>query len=302
MNQSCRSYLRFFRGFAVGLVVILLCNRDSFAQTRSQRQTSLFAQENLVAWCIVPFDQVHRTPKQRIEMLKKLNFSQYAYDWRHQHLEFFQEEISEANRSGVKIAAVWMWIDKEADVPGRLSDDNEKLLSVLKDAGLQTTLWVGFNTNFYAYEEDETKISRGVEMLQYIKKRTAGLVTGIGLYNHGDWFGEPENQIKILKEMNDPGIGLIYNFHHGHGQIESFPTLLKKMSPWLWTVNINGMKKEGPQILTVGAGDKELDMLKALKKNKFQGSIGILGHVEEEDVEKVLQRNLNGLRMLEKQL
>ena len=102
--------------------------------------------------------------------------------------------------------------------------------------------------------------------------------------------------------MNDPGVGLIYNFHHGHGQIEAFPALLKKMQPWLWTVNLNGMKKEGPQILPIGSGDKELDMLKTLKKSGFHGSIGILGHIEDEDVEKVLQRNLQGLRTIEKQL
>lgn len=102
--------------------------------------------------------------------------------------------------------------------------------------------------------------------------------------------------------MNDPGFGLIYNFHHGHKQVDSFPTLLKKMSPWLWTVNINGMKKDGPQILTIGNGDQEKEMLRLLKKSGFQGSVGILGHTENEDVEQVLKRNLSGLRKLEKEL
>lgn len=262
----------------------------------------LFAQDNLVAWCIVPFDNQHRTPKQRIEMLKRLNFSQYAYDWRHQHLATFAEEIKLAKESKVHIAAVWMWIDKTADSPGKLSEDNEMLLSIMKAAGLQTQLWVGFNNNFYDYDNDATKIARGVEMLKFLREHTRSLASSIGLYNHGDWFGEPENQIKILKELNDPGVGLIYNFHHAHKQIDSFPALLDKMSPWLWTVNLNGMKKDGPQILPIGNGDQEKGMLKNLMKSGFHGSIGILGHIEDQDVEQVLLRNLNGLRKMEKEL
>ena len=73
------------------------------------------------------------------------------------------------------------------------------------------------------------------------------------------------------------------------------------MSPWLWTVNIDGMKKDGPQILPVGSGDQEIGMLRALKKSGFKGSIGILGHIEDQDVEQVLQGNLNGLRKIEKE-
>ena len=34
----------------------------------------LFARENLVAWCIVPFDAKKRGPAERVAMLKKLGF------------------------------------------------------------------------------------------------------------------------------------------------------------------------------------------------------------------------------------
>ncbi|MBA4057463.1 MAG: AP endonuclease [Marivirga sp.] len=282
--------------------VLTLMSFNSMQAQKASKDQNLFNQENLVAWCIVPFDNQNRNPQQRIEMLKRLNFSQYAYDWRHLHLASFPEELRLAKQSKIKITAVWMWIDKGADTPGKLSEDNETLLSMLKDAGLKTQLWVGFNNNFYEYDNEETKVIKGVEMLKYLRERTQGLVSGIGLYNHGDWFGEPENQIKILEKLNSKSIGLIYNFHHGHGQIESFPMLLIKMIPWLWTVNINGMKKNGPQILTVGDGDEELEMLRALQRSGFKGTIGILGHIETEDVEKVLQRNLTGLRKLEQQL
>lgn len=301
MKNTTVTELFYLRRILLTIIPCVLLTVFSAAQHVAKKQ-DLFAQENLVAWCIVPFDSQQRTPIQRIEMLKRLNFSQYAYDWRHQHLASFAEEIKLAKENKIHIAAVWMWIDKTADSPGKLSEDNETLLSILKEADLKTQLWVGFNNNFYDYDNDALKVSKGVEMLKFLRQHTRSLATSISMYNHGDWFGEPENQIKILKELNDPGVGLVYNFHHAHKQIESFPTLVKKMSPWLWTVNINGMKREGPQILTIGSGDQERDMLKTLRNSGFQGSIGILGHIESEDVEQVLQRNLNGLRKIEKEL
>lgn len=298
MNRVHTNTLRIY---VLAAVTALASIHPASAQKQRGDQ-ELFAQKNLVAWCIVPFDNQNRNPQQRIEMLKRLNFTQYAYDWRHQHLESFGDEIRLAGQNGLRIAAVWMWIDKGADAPGKLSEDNEKLLSILKASGLKTQLWVGFNNNFFEYDTDDTKVEKGVEMLKYLEQRTSGIVSGIGLYNHGDWFGEPANQIKILKRLKSKKMGLIYNFHHGHAQIESFPALLASMSPWLWTVNINGMKKEGPQILTVGEGDREAEMLKELQESHFKGSIGILGHIETEDVENVLRRNLDGLRKIERQL
>ena len=266
------------------------------------RKKSLFDKDNLVAWCIVPFDNQHRNPAQRIQMLKDLGFTKYAYDWRTQHVPSFDEEISLANSADIKIVAVWLWIDKSSDRVGQLSDDNEQVLKIIKESGLKTKLWVGFNNNFFADEPDDLKVTKGVAMLNYLRERTSSFVEGIGLYNHGDWFGEPENQIKILKQLNSEFFGLIYNFHHGHHQMDSFSSLVKKMKPYLWTVNINGMKKDGPQILSVGSGDRELEMLKTLEQTGFHGTIGILGHIEDDDVEKVLQRNLAGLDKLKTEL
>jgi hypothetical protein len=70
------------------------------------------------------------------------------------------------------------------------------------------------------------------------------------------------------------------------------------MLPYLKTVNIDGMKVEGPKILPLGKGDQELQMLETLKRSGFNGSIGILGHVDDEDVKVVLTRNLDGLKSL----
>jgi len=266
------------------------------AQTKASRR--LFDQKNLIAWCIVPFDSTNRNPEERIAMLKQLDFSQYAYDWRHQHLESFASEIEISRREHVTMAAVWIWIDKNADKPGRLSADNERMLSILKASGLQTQLWVGFDHNYFDDMDDASRVNAGVKMIRYLRERTGDFVTTVGLYNHGDWFGDPLNQIKMLNALVDPRVGIVYNFHHAHAQVDDFARRVSAMKPYLVAVNINGMKVPGPQILPIGSGDREKGMLEILLKSGYQGPIGILGHIETADVELVLKRNLEGLRHL----
>ena len=282
------------------LVVGTLITSVGFAQKKTARD--LFDQRNLVAWCIVPFDSKHRTPAERVEMLKRLGFSQYAYDWRHQHLETFAAEIEIARKSKISIAAVWLWIDKNADSPGKLSEDNERMLSILNASGLRTQLWVGFNHNYFDSIDDNTRVAAGAAMIRYLRERTRSFVTSIGLYNHGDWFGNPLNQLKIVKTLNDKDVGITYNFHHAHAQMDEFATLISAMKPYLFAVNINGMRRSGEQIIPVGSGDEEKGMLQTLLKSGYRGPIGILGHIETEDVEVVLKRNLDGLKMLAEDL
>src|SRR4051812_50030863 len=42
----------------------------------------IFARDNLVAWCIVPFDAKKRGPEERAAMLERLGIKHFAYDWR----------------------------------------------------------------------------------------------------------------------------------------------------------------------------------------------------------------------------
>jgi len=63
--------------------------------------------DDLVAWCIVPFDSRKRTPEERIAMLERLGFKRYAYDWRAEHLPDTARELRLARDHGIRIEAVW---------------------------------------------------------------------------------------------------------------------------------------------------------------------------------------------------
>ena len=282
--------------YIFGLMLLFACQQKvQTAAESTDTPPPTMKNENIFAWCIVPFDSVNRSPQERIDMLQRLNISSYAYDWRTEHMDEMQEEWKLAKTAGIDIKAVWMWIDQQNDSPEKLSDANEFLLAAAKESGLDTELWVGFHQNYFAQMEEEEAIAKGMAMVSYLETRARESGLRLALYNHGDWFGEPENQLKIIQRIPEKEIGIIYNFHHGHEQIDRIESIAQLTAPYLWAVNLNGMIKEGPKILPIGQGEKEWEMMAAFEQAGYQGPWGILGHVMEADVELILKENLAGL-------
>lgn len=263
-----------------------------------QDNDAVFAPTNLLAWCIVPYDSVQRTPAERIAMLKRLGFTQYAWDWRSQHLADLPEEIRQAREGGVRLRAAWLWVDGRTDRVGHLSEANRAVLDAVRQAKLAVEFWVGFHANFFEGVEEPARFAKGKAMLEFLRDEAAASGSTVALYNHGDWVGEPENQLKLVASIGDPSVGLVYNFHHAHPQIARFREILPQMLPWLRAVNLNGMRPDGPKILTLGEGTHEREMIRVLRESGYRGPLGILGHTEGEDVERVLRRNLAGLRTI----
>lgn len=257
-------------------------------------ESTIYATDNLIAWCVVPYDTVKRDATQRAAMLKELGFTKFAWDWRSEHIDLLSDEIEALKQADIELSAVWFWIDERASV--EFQEHHERILAQLAESGTKTTLWIGFDSNYFENLSDSARIIKGVDIVRRIKERADPLGLKVALYNHGDWFGEPDNQIKILQAGGFTDVGLVYNFHHAHHQLDDFPRLLDVMMPYLWTINLNGMRAEGPKILDIGLGDCEADMMRMVAESGFKGTIGILGHVEDEDVKETLSRNLDGLR------
>ncbi len=250
----------------------------------------------IYAWCIVPYDKLNRTPEQRIEMLKDLGITKYAYDWRMQDLKNMQQELLLAKENNINIFSVWLWIDGNWDTPQKLNDSNQKMFQILEQTGYQGELWVSFHNNYFEGLAQEEALIKGVKMIEFLSEKAETLDCKIALYNHGDWFGDPLNQLQIIKQLPNHDIGMVYNFHHAHQQIDEFYEFVPKIMPYLWHVNLSGLKKEGPKILPIGKGDHEKEMIKFLLKNNYKNDFGILGHVEDKDVKLVLKENFEGLK------
>lgn len=257
----------------------------------------LFSRDNLVAWCIVPFDSKKRGPAERVEMLSRLGFKHYAYDWRDEHLPTFDTELGELQRRGIELTSIWF--------PG-LDPAGRQLLEVLKRRGIKTQLWVtGGGEPTASPEAQRQRVVAEAARIRPIAEAAAAQGCSVALYNHGGWFGEPENQIAILDELKLPNVGIVYNLHHGHSHLARFPELLKKMIPHLVALNLNGMvrdgERDGRKILPLGAGDLDLELLKVIAEGGYRGRIGILGHTND-DAEERLRDNLDGLDWLVPQL
>lgn len=263
--------------------------------------TGLYAQTNLVAWCIVPFDAKKRGPEERATMLAKLGLKRFAYDYRPEQIPTFDAEIAALKKHGIELTAWWF--------PTTLNDEAKNILTVLKRHGEHPQLWVmGGGGSTASAAEQSARVAAEAERIGEIATAAKAIGSQVGLYNHGGWFGEPENQIALIERLKQDGIdnvGIIYNLHHGHDQLTRFPALLAKMKPYLLVLNLNGMTtggdKLGLKILPLGQGALDLELLTTILVSGWRGPIGILNHTDE-DAEARLLDNLAGLAWITGQL
>lgn len=280
----------------IAFAVLVTSACTSKIQGTKRNNAMLFSKSNLLAWCIVPYDNKKRSSEERALMLKELGIASLAYDMREPDLPNMETEFSTLKKYDIRVKGVWFWIDVQKEQ--LLNGANEAILRALANTSTKTVLWVSFPAKYFAGLPDEEKIQKGAKAIQYIQQRAAEIGCTIALYNHEDWFGEPANEVKIIEASGLKNVGIVYNFHHGHSQVNEFDAILKVTKPYLTTVNLNGMKGDKFEIRTLGEGDREMELMKKLKASGFNGSIGIIGHTENEDVKLVLQRNLAGLKKL----
>jgi sugar phosphate isomerase/epimerase len=264
----------------------------------SNKKENTIKIEDLSPWCILGFDSLDRNPEERITMLKEMGFTKYGYNRGKGDLSEMKSEFKLAKENNIEINSIFLWLNAKRDSIGKLSPSNLELLNNLKEVDYKPTIWVSFSSNFFEDLNQEQSIELSIIMIKYIKQLADEIGCELALYNHNGWFGNPYNQLEIIEKLNDTSITIVYNFHHAHEYVDEFHEIVKKMTPHLSYVNLNGVKKDGEKILTIGEGDYELEMVKLLLEESYTGPWGILGHIKTEDVQKVLERNLEGLNQL----
>jgi len=282
-------------------VVALLANFPLATNLRAAGEFQLFARTNLVAWCIVPFDAKKRGPEERAAMMEKLGFKLFAYDYRAEHIPTFDTELEALRRHQVQLLAWWF--------PTTLNDEARAILSVMKRHNVRAQLWVmGGGGPTRDADEQRVRVESEAQRIRPIADAAAQIGCTVALYNHGAWFGEPENQIAIIERLRGQGItnvGIVYNLHHGHDHLARFPELLQRMKPHLFVLNLNGTvrdgEKLGKKILPLGQGDLDLNLLRTIRDSGWRGPLGILNHTDE-DAEARLLDNLEGFDWLVAQL
>ncbi len=258
----------------------------------------LWARDNLAAWCIVPYDAAKRGPEARAAMLTGLGVRKLAYDWRAEHVATFDAEVLAMKSARIEIVAWWF--------PTTLDQNARTILSVIARHGIRPQLWVtGGGAPVKDAAEQEKRVAAEVARLTPIVASAANLGCKVGLYNHGGWFGEPENQLAVLEKLLAGGatnVGLVYNFHHGHDHLDRFAEFWPRIQRHVLAVNVNGMvaggDKAGKKLLYVGRGDRELGLMRIIDASGWRGLVGVLNHQADVDAETGLRENLAGLEKL----
>lgn len=270
------------------LLLILASSGSAFAQ--ADPAESRFAAENLVAWCVVPFDARQRGPEERAAMLKHLGFTKLAYDWREAQVPTFEQEILALQKAGIEFFAFW--------------DEHPAAFRLFEKYNLHPQIWKTAPSPEAA--DDAARMAAAADQLRPLVERTRKLGCKLGLYNHGGWGGEPENLVAVCELLRQQGgadhVGIVYNLHHGHEHLDRFEQALARMQPYLLCVNLNGMSQPpAAKILPIGSGDHDREWFQILQRSQYRGPIGILDHRPEMDAEQSLQQNLAGLRQLQKE-
>ncbi|MBL8817771.1 MAG: hypothetical protein JNL58_17225 [Planctomyces sp.] len=282
-----QSSCRFLPVFFLGTLVLLgglasVCAADEGSAT-TQRAGSNFDRDQLVAWCIVPFDAKNRGPAERAEMVAGLGLKRVAYDWRDQHIPTFEEEILQYKKHGIEYFAFWSWHDS--------------MEPLIRKHNIHPQIWMMFGEPAGTQEE---KVAAAAASLLPMVEKTKSLGLKLGLYNHGGWSGEPANMVAVCQYLKDhhgaENVGIVYNLHHGHDHIPDFRQQLELLKPWLICLNLNGMNDRAePKILPIGSGKHEQSLIRIIHELNYTGPVGIIDHREELDAEESLRQNLSGL-------
>lgn len=292
MNVMIRSEMgRLAIAVVAALTLLAGCN-----VLKNKTVKDVFAKQNLVAWCVVPFDAKQRGPEERAQMLSDLGINKLAYDWREEHIPTFDEEWRALNKHGIELTAFWM-----------MSGDNPKddryireIFDFLERNKISTQIWLlmGEWPGFSDLSQRDKVVAMS-KPIAYIADRAKELGCQVALYNHGGWFGEPENQLEIIEELNRNNVGMVYNFHHARIHHERFSTFFPKIVPHLFALNIAGLKAGiTDRFFRTGEGDVEKEMIKQVWKSNYHGPIGIINHDTNEDAKKGLSDEIDGLKKI----
>jgi hypothetical protein len=257
--------------------------------------SGLWSHDNIDAWCIVPYDSKKRGPEERAQMLESLGLKKLAYDWRQEHIPTFDAEIEALQRHHIELTAWWF--------PTGMNELGRKTLAIFKAHGVHPQLWVcGPGKAALDTPEGPERIEVQAGRIRPIAQAAAEIGCKVALYNHREpWFEEQDNQIAIIERLKRDGItnvGIVFNFHHWHGDLAQFPALFKRMQPYLIAVNLNGMPADTTKptgVNFVGTGQSEEQMMKVVQESGWRGPIGIINEHADLDAADVLARNLAGV-------
>jgi sugar phosphate isomerase/epimerase len=259
---------------------------------------SAFAKTNLHAWAFEEYDAVSRSPAERAQVLETLGLKKAGYIGRNvERMKEFDAYVAAYKARQIELVAVWTPVNTDAPLQ---EPQIQMFLEAQGRHKLRIQWWV---TLEQLKQGGEQTVEKAVTNVRQLNAEATKRGLRLALYGHGrdSWFTQPENQLDIIRRLppsDGSAVGIAYNFHHAHSQLDRFAAVFPKMLPHLIAVNLNGMRAAGPMILPIGEGDREQEMISIIHKSGYRGPVGLLHHQRTLDAATGLGRNISGLRRI----
>ncbi len=260
-----------------------------------------FVKSNLHVWAYEEYDAVDRSPAERAQVLVDLGISKAGYICRNERrVSEFEAYVKAYRDAGIELVGVWTPIHTDAPLE---EVQVREFLEVVDRYGLRIQWWLTLEQNFDALPEADRiddALARLRPLVSEANRRGCRLV----LYGHGvnRWFTQAENQIEIVErlqaELPSAELGIIYNFHQSHAQMDRLRAVMPRLQPHLVALNLNGMRSDLVKIERIGKGDREREMIRVIGDSGWQGPTGIIAHDRNADAAVVFQENMDGLKSI----
>lgn len=288
------------------LFILILCSFFLIAcspegsETQS-RIAQTFARSNLHVWAYEEYDAVDRSPEEHAQVLVDLGITKAGYICRNaKRVSEFEAYLKAYREAGIELVAVWTPIHTDAPME---EVQVREFFDVVDRYGLRIQWWLTLEQNFDAMPESD-RINDALARLRPLVERANRSNCRLVLYGHGPgrWFTQAENEIEIVErlraEMPSAELGIVYNFHQSHAQMDRLKSVMPKLQPHLVALNLNGMRSDHTKIERIGKGDREREMIQIIAESGWFGPTGIIAHDRNQDAAFTLQENLEGLKRI----
>ena len=250
-----------------------------------------------------PYPRNDLTPAQQFGMLRELGYA--GIGWTEEPVGQVASAVKEAEARGLKMFAIYFGASVTPEGQFKTSPAIGAIIDVLK--GHDTLIWLHIGGKGPKFD-DLKPDGPIVQALRQIAEHAAASGLQVAIYPHiGDWAEHVADALKVARLVDRPNFGVTFNLCHALavGDEARIPQLLEEARPFLKTVTINGAdagigKPDWARLIqTLDRGSFDVaGVLRLLRKQGFQGPIGIQGYGIGGDRRDNLERSMNAWRKL----